>query len=137
MKDRKLLRGLLIGLTALAAVLNGLPESHCMRFFAGENGYFYEYVSGYDPILMGYGNFGPMLTGVLSILFVVLELLRWNRESYAHANIALVAAFGASVLYIGLVDRTPWNWAVSGLLLAAVVVDCLVKVSGKKKGSEQ
>lgn len=125
---RKVLKCLLIVLPALAAVLNGVPESHCMRFFAGENGYFYEYVSGYDPILMGYGNFGPMLTGVLSIVFAVLELLRWNREPYAHANIALVAAFGASVMHIGLVDRTPWNWAVSGLLLAAVVVDALLRM---------
>lgn len=133
MKDRNLLRGLLIGLPTLAAVLNGLTESHCMRFFAGENGYFYEYVSGYDPILMGYGNFGPMLTGVLSILFVVLELLRWNRESYAHANIALVAAFGASIMHMGLVDRTLWNWAVSGLLLGAVVVDCLLKAGRRKE----
>lgn len=74
-----------------------------------------------------------MLTGILGIVFVVLELLRWNREPYAHANIALVAAFGASVLYIGLVDRTPWNWAVSGLLLAAVLVDCLLKAGRKKK----
>lgn len=133
MKGKKILRGLVIGLPALAAVLNGLPGSHCMRFFAGENGYFYEYVSGYAPILMGYGNFGPMLTGVLSIVFVVLELLRWNRESYAHANIALVAAFGASIMHMGLVDRTPWNWAVSGLLLGAVVVDCLLKAGRRKE----
>lgn len=133
MKDQKLLRGLMIGLSALAVVLNGVPGSHCMRFFAGENGYFYEYVSGYDPILMWYGNFAPMLTGILGIVFVVLELLRWKREPYAHANIALVAAFGASVLYMGLVDRTPWNWAVSGLLLAAVMVDCLLKIMERKK----
>lgn len=129
---RKVLKCLLIVLPALAAVLNGVPGSQCMRFFAGENGYFYEYVSGYDPILMGYGNFGPMLTGVLSIVFVVLELLRWNRESYAHANIALVAAFGASVMHMGLADRTPWNWAVSGLLLAAVVLDCVLRARKEK-----
>lgn len=130
---KKALKALMIALPALAAVLNGVPGSHCMRFFAGENGYFYEYVSGYDPILMGYGNFGPMLTGVLSIVYVVLELLRWSRESYTHANIALVAAFGASIMHMGLVDRTSWNWAVSGLLLAAVVVDCLLKIPGRKK----
>ena len=104
-----------------------------MRFFAGENGYFYEYVSGYDPILMGYGNFGPILTGVLGIAFVVLELLRWKREPYAHANIALVAAFGASIMHMRLLDNTPWNWAVSGLLLGAIVLDCLRKTGRKKE----
>ena len=130
---KKVLKALVIALPALAVVLNGVPGSHCMRFFAGENGYFYEYVSGYDPILMGYGNFGPMLTGILGIVFVVLELLRWNREPYAHANIALVAAFGASIMHMGLVDRTLWNWIVSGLLLVAVVVDCLLKAGRRKE----
>ena len=129
---KNVLRALVIALPALAVVLNGMPGSHCMRFFAGENGYIYEYVSGYDPILMGYGNFGPILTGVLGIAFVVLELLRWKREPYAHANIALVAAFSASLMRVGM-ERTVWNTVISGLLLGAVVVDCILRMPPKKK----
>ena len=121
---KKRLRGLMIVLHALAAVLTAMPESYCMRFFAGENGYFYKYVSGFDPILMGYGNIGPMVAGVISIVMVILGIARWKKGYWPHTGILEVAAFSASLINIGC-DQTVWNWMIYGVLLAAVVVDCL------------
>ena len=129
---KKILRSLMILLPGLAVCLMAVPESYCMRFFAGENGYFYEYVSGFDPILLGYGNFGPMIAGVLCVVMVVLGVLRWKKEYWVHTGILAVAAFSASLMNLGL-EKTPYSVAVSAVLLGAVVVDCLLKIPGKKK----
>lgn len=126
------MRALMIVLPALAVCFTAVPGSYCMRFFAGENGYFYEYVSGFDPILMGYGHFGPIIAGVLSIVMVVLGILRWKKEYWMHTGILAVAAFSASLMNF-YCDQTVWNWMIYGVLLGAVVVDCLLKVGRKKE----
>ena len=131
---KTVLRALMIVLPALAVCFTAVPGSYCMRFFAGENGYFYEYVSGFDPILMGYGNFGPMIAGVLSVVVAVVGLLRWKKPYWAHTGILAVAGFCASLINLGC-DQTVWNWMIYGVLLGAVVVDRLLKFLGKKKGS--
>lgn len=113
----------LIVLPAIAAVLTALPEFE-MHFFGG----FTEYVSGFAPILLGYGDFGPMTAGILSILLTVRGLLRWKRKEEknfsAMALAALLCSLYHNILSSGANDL---SWSISGVLLVNLAVNALAK----------
>lgn len=74
MKKQTVCKCLLILPALSAVILTALPNAVQMRFFAGENGYFIKYVSGFSRILVGYGQVFPGLAGTCAIISVIFAL---------------------------------------------------------------
>lgn len=126
---KKLLKVLSVLLPLAAAILTALPESFAMRFFAGGDGYYLTYVVGFDPLLIGYGNFGPMLTGVLSILLTVRSLLALRKQEFPGVTGMALAAFLCSLLYLISCRATAASGSISVLLL----VNTLISICANRK----
>lgn len=130
MKRQKLVNVLLILLPLLAVFLTTLPNSFMMRFFAGGQDYYIEYVSGFAPILLGYGNWGPMLAGVLSAALAAAGIFSWKKKPFRHRQgLAITACVLSCMNLFGGI--TIYNLMICCLLLAAVVVGAVVR--NKKK----
>ena len=115
---------LMILLPALAVALTALPNGFMMRFYAGENGWFIKYVSGFDFILAGYGNFGPLICGVLCILMTIQGIFAAWKKKIPEVRIQAVIACLGSLSNNILADATIISWLITGLtaLLAALSI---------------
>lgn len=105
MKKQKYLSILLIILPALAAVLTAMPGAVVMRFFAGENGYFLEKVSGFNRILVGYGQVFPGAAGcsaIVTTLFAIIGRDMKRIRSFAFAGAIFWCIAGIQGGFAGL-----------------------------------
>ncbi len=118
-------------LPAGAALLIAYPNAIEMRFFAGENGYFYKYVSGFSTILPAYGNVNPMLTGILSIFLTAWGIKTWNGGGKIGIFAAVLAA-AFSLLQNMFGSPTVISWIVFGLLALLLLVYLLEQVCRPK-----
>lgn len=100
MKNKKMRNLLLVLLPVLAVGLTAQPDSVMMRFAAPEPEPAYiEYCSGFSMLPVGYGNWGPMLAGIISCVLVVLTLIFCFRSCEKLGNwIFGLAAAGAAIL---------------------------------------
>ena len=80
MKDKKLADVLTVILSAAAAVLMATPNAVLMRF-ANDSGTFYEYVSGFSMLPVGYGIWGAMAAGICSIVLAILGIANIIKEN--------------------------------------------------------
>ncbi len=130
MKNRKLMKVLLIVLPILAAVLLALPRSVCMRF-ADMNGPIYTYFSAFSMIPPGYGNWGPMLAVLSAILVAVMAVIYWFREGKKLGTwIFGWSLFGAGVLGVTALifgSGTVLSWIAAAALAAASWIGYQVK----------
>lgn len=131
MKKQKILSILMILLPALSVILTALPNGFMMRFFAGENGWFIEYVSGFDLILPGYGNFGPMLCGVLCIAMAVWNGFSFWKQKTPNVTVPAVIACLGSLSNNLFGDPTLISWTITVLTAALVLVSILTKQKEK------
>lgn len=124
MKNKKIFSVLLILLPALSVILTALPNGFMMRFFAGENGWFIEYVSGFDFILPGYGNFGPLICGILCIIMTAQGIFAVWKHKIPEVRLQAVIACLGSLSNNVLADATVISWIITGLtaMLAAVSI---------------
>lgn len=127
MKKHKIITMLMIFLPALAVVLTALPNGFMMRFFAGENGWFINYVSGFDFILAGYGNFGPLICGLLCIIMTIQGVFAAWRKKVPDVRIPAVIAFLGSLSNNILADATVISWSITGLTAVLAAVSICVK----------
>ena len=131
----------------IAALLLERDPSGVILYFMNANGPpFRETVSYFDLLLVGYGDFGPFLTGVLTCVLSVLALvfLFLPREGLRKAIFCLsAAAVIASLLHLltglpvtsGLQVFQPVNAAVSGLLLLETGLVWLARFQTRVKGA--
>lgn len=123
MKKALLKKALLVLLPLIALALEVLPNSIVMHFMAdpAEGGSYAHYCSYFDFLVVGYGNWGPMLTGVLTGVILLLgivylarsggKLVKWIR------NLAITAfAFSLTALFFR--EMTLYGYMISALLLA-------------------
>lgn len=122
---------LLILLPVLAAGLTALPNGFMMRFFAGENGWFIKYVSGFDLILAGYGNFGPLVCGVLCIAMAAWSGFFVWKQKIPNVTFPAVIACLCSLSNNILGDPTVISWTITFLTAALAMVSILVKQKEK------
>lgn len=71
--QKNMIRVLCLVQSGLAVILNCLPTAVKLRF-AGPDQYFYQYCSGFDLLPVGYAIWGPMLSGITSIVLTVLGI---------------------------------------------------------------
>lgn len=121
MKKQKFLSILLIVLPALAIALTALPNAVRMRFFAGENGYFIEYVSGFARVPMGYGLVSPGFAGTCACVAALFGILRWKTQAVGYTKrLRNFACIGAACWCLcGLQESLTYIGIGAFLLLAA------------------
>lgn len=131
MNTRKLLGVFLVILPAIAAVLTALPFSFAMEFSGGTS-----YVSGFDPLLIGYGNWGPVVTGVLSILLTlrgIWYVLRKNRQSFRGVTGMAFVACAFSLVSVFFKTATLYSWLISAALCGLIAVNGMLKKVEQEK----
>jgi len=127
MKNQKRFTMLMVLLSALAVILTALPNGFMMRFYAGENGWFIKYVSGFDFILAGYGNFGPLICGILCIVMMVQGIFASWKKKIPDVRIqAMIACLGSLSNNI-LSDATIISWLITGLTAVLAVLSIYAK----------
>ena len=130
MKKRKsLLDILLVALPAVAVLLSALPVCVRMRFGNPEGADYIHYYSGFSMMPAGYGNWGPMLTGILSAVLTLRGILHVSRKD-KEKNFRGVGGMALTALALSLVSvyfgsMTVCGWAISALLLVLTVVSYL------------
>ena len=127
MKNQKRFTMLMVLLSALAVILTALPNGFMMRFYAGENGWFIKYVSGFDFILAGYGNFGPLICGILCIVMMAQGIFASWKKKIPDVRIqAMIACLGSLSNNI-LSDATIISWPITGLTAVLAVLSIYAK----------
>lgn len=118
------LKGWLLALLPAAVLaLGALPNSVVMRFANYQGEPYMRFYPYYSLMPLGYGNWGPMLTMVLSAVLLLACL--WNAIKPSRprqkltALLALVALL-ASLLNLLFQEMTPIGWIIS-LLLALLM----------------
>lgn len=129
MKKRKILNSLLMILPLIAVLLTNQPNCVMMKFAAPypEQAHI-EYCSGFSMLPVGYGNWGPMLTGIISLVLEILGVLhyhgndvrKWMRGiSVAAVLLSLVSLIFGSMTFI--------SWCISAALLINTVLIFVMK----------
>ena len=124
-KDRKLLEVFLVVLPAVAAVLTALPFSFILEFSGGSS-----YVSGFDMLLIGYGNWEPMVTGILSIVLAlrgIWYVLRKNRQPFRGVTGMAFVACAFSLVSIFFKAATLYSLLISAALFGLIEVNGMLK----------
>lgn len=108
-------------LLPLAVLLLGsLPRAVVMNFASYQGEPYQVYCSCYSTLPLGYGNWGPVLTMLLSAVLLVLS--GWNAlrpdgsRQRMTALIAFVAVL-ASLLNLLFQEMTLIGWGITGLLV--------------------
>ena len=113
----------------LAVVLELLPGSVIMKFATVPGALFLQYCSYFDMLPVGYANFGPMLTGCLTVVLILLAaifLFVGGRKLQKAIFILSVVAAGASVLPL-LLSFSPIGGVISLLLIGEAVLSGIRK----------
>lgn len=133
----------ILGAAALGAalVLELLPLGVVMRFAKGPNELFPpEYYSYFSLTPFGYGNFTPLLTGLLTVAALLLAVLTilWRKKREAFRGKAFVCASLAllftpvPLLLFGPEYMTWVSWLVFLFLLLSLF--CLASANGRGRG---
>ncbi len=118
---------LLVVIPVAVLVLECLPLSLVMRFMGdpGIGTEYLTYVSYFDFLVVGYGNWGPFLAGVLTCVLVLLGIINYVRPHVKLRkwirNLAAVA-FICSLTCIFFNEMTGFSYVISGLLLAETLL---------------
>ena len=89
---------LLILLPIVAAILSATPHAAVMRFMGdpATGDVILKYISGFDPLAVGYALWGPMVAGICAVCLALLGIIHWFRPRDEVRSLLLgVAAFGA------------------------------------------
>lgn len=127
-----------IAMQCVALILEILPIGAVMVFATGPSEHFTEVYSYFSLLPLGYANFTPMLTGIMTIatsLFSVIAIVRFDKSIKVKkaAFICSVLAFLLSIaplFLFGTVGMTSASYAASGALFLSI---CLQAVANRKE----
>lgn len=119
----------LLAITILTLILELLPYGAVLEFAHMSPeltlGYYEEHFSYFDPIVYGYGVFGPLLTAVLTCLFAVVTVISVFLENRA-VRIALRVVSVLTLLFSLTPMLTgcysPVGMSISALLLVTFII---------------
>ena len=130
--------GVGVGLQLLALILEILPISAVLVFAPGPDQRLVRIFSCFDPILLGYANFAPMLTGILTVLALVCggtALLRFEaagrrrRAAFLCSVFAALLALAPLLLFGGM-----YMTAASYAICAAMTVSAALQAVANRRG---
>ena len=119
----------LLTITMLILILELLPYGAVLEFAHMSPeltlGYYEEHFSYFDPIVYGYGVFGPLLTAVLTCLLAVVTVISVFLENRAvrmalRVVSVLTLLFSLTPMLTGC--YSPVGMAISALLLATFII---------------
>ncbi|MBR3974121.1 MAG: hypothetical protein IKJ99_09270 [Oscillospiraceae bacterium] len=124
MKKHKIWNMLLMILPLIAVLLTNQPNCVAMKFAAPhpEQNYI-EYCSGFSLLPVGYGNWGPMLTGIVSLALEFLGVLHYHGSNVRKWMKGIsVAAVLLSLVSLIFGSMTAISWCISAVLLINTVL---------------
>ena len=90
-------------------------------------GYYEEHFSYFDPIVYGYGHFGPLLTAVSTCILAVFAVVALFLEGRA-VRIALFVVSGLTLLFSLTPLLTGCYSLVGGAISALLLVTCIISL---------
>lgn len=130
--------GTAIAMLCVALILEILPIGAVMIFAASPSERIKEVYSYFSLLVLGYANFTPMLTGILTIatlFFGAIAVLRFDKASglrnavFICSSIALLLSIVPLFLF-GAAGMTAASYAVSGAIFLSI---CLQAVANRKE----
>ena len=128
MKKQRIMNLLLILLPLLAVVFHALPTAVVYRVYFG-NGYILHQASGFDRVILGYGELLPYLAGIDACICVVFGILRLRETDLRFTQrLRSSAAAGAILRGVGM-KRLTLEGVLTTILLFCVflIANSLVK----------
>ena len=119
----------LLAITVMILILEIIPYGAVLEFAHMSPeltlGYYEEHFSYFDPIVYGYGVFGPLLTAVLTCLLAVVTVISVFLENRAvrmalRVVSVLTLLFSLTPMLTGC--YSPVGMAISALLLATFII---------------
>lgn len=121
----------LLAITILTLILELLPYGAVLEFAHMSPeltlGYYEEHFSYFDPIMYGYGHFGPLLTAVSTCILAVFAVVAVFLEGRA-VQIALRVASLLTLLFSLTPLLTGCYSLVSGAISALLLVTCIISL---------
>lgn len=119
----------LLAITILTLILELLPYGAVLEFAHMSPeltlGYYEEHFSYFDPIVYGYGVFGPLLTAVLTCLLAVVTVISVfleNRAVRIALRVVSVLTLLCSLTPMLTGCYSPVGMAISALLLVTCII---------------
>ena len=119
----------LLAITILTLILELLPYGAVLEFAHVSPeltlGYYEEHFSYFDPIVYGYGVFGPLLTAVLTCLLAVVTVISVfleNRAVRMALRVVSVLTLLCSLTPMLTGCYSPVGMAISALLLVTCII---------------
>lgn len=119
----------LLAITILTLILELLPYGAVLEFAHMSPeltlGYYEEHLSYFDPIVYGYGHFGPLLTVVLTCIlavFAVVAVFFENRAVRIALRVVSVLTLLFSLTPMLTGCYSPVGMAISALLLVTCII---------------
>ena len=119
----------LLAITILTLILELLPYGAVLEFAHMSPeltlGYYEEHFSYFDPIVYGYGVFGPLLTAVLTCLLAVVTVISVfleNRAVRMALRVVSVLTLLCSLTPMLTGCYSPVGMAISALLLVTCII---------------
>ena len=121
----------LLAITILTLILELLPSGAVLEFAHMSPeltlGYYEEHFSYFDPIVYGYGDFGPLLTAVLTCMLAVITVITVFFENRA-VRIALRVVSVLTLLCSMTPMLTGCYSLVGGAISALLLVTCIISL---------
>ncbi len=119
----------LLAITILTLILELLPYGAVLEFAHMSPeltlGYYEEHFSYFDPIVYGYGHFGPLLTAILTCLLavvIVISVFLENRAVRMALRVVSVLTLLCSLTPMLTGCYSPVGMAISVLLLVTCII---------------
>lgn len=119
----------LLALTVMILILEIIPYGAILEFAHMSPdltlGYYEEHFSYFDPIVYGYGDFGPLITAVLTCMLAVITVIAVffeNRAVRIALRVVSVLAFLFSLTPLLTGCYSLFGGAISALLLVTCII---------------
>lgn len=113
-------------LLLLAFVLELLPYGAVFRVADYEGESKRILLSYFDLLPYGYGNVGPFLTAILTVMLLLLTAYLWLRKKPLGIPSIVLTALAVSTaafpFYIGIEFTSPVGWCITAALIAAICI---------------
>lgn len=108
----------------IALVLEILPRGVVMMFRGEDGAAFFEYFSYFHTFPIAYGNIGPFLTGILSVILLILAIMhlfvRHKGVRKAIRGISIAAVIAALLPLMGGIRQFSW---INGIVVVVLFLE--------------
>ena len=134
----KMYYGTAIALQCVALILEILPVGAVMVFATSPSERFMEVYSYFSLLPLGYANFAPMLTGILTIatlFFGAFAVFQFDKGSGLRKSVLICSGIAlllsiVPLFLFGIVGMTSASYAISGVIFLSVCLQAVANRNG-------